>query len=79
MLHSTGQPQRSEVDPRLMVKLNKEETSLSRETNTKTVSLTIQKVQGSDSEAHGHSHTLRTRTISVSFHTKGSELIDQLI
>ena len=28
MLHSTGQPQRSEVDPRLMVKLNKEKTQV---------------------------------------------------
>ena len=40
MLHSTGQPQRSEVDPRLMVKLNKEKTQ---------VFLQISSVQVSDS------------------------------
>ena len=40
MLHSTGQPQRSEVDPRLMVKLNKEKTQ---------VFLEISSVQVSDS------------------------------
>ena len=40
MLHSTGQPQRSEVDPRLMVKLNQEKTQ---------VLLEISSVQVSDS------------------------------